>query len=604
MVEKTQAELARKSRENNKFSTKEIINKKVNTKAKPTDSKNKLKGMNHFFKTYQKQFKIGGIVAILTTSMGLGVGLSGHYYAQIMFIADGGSKNDHSFNQQGWDATKNFGKSHKNKHGFKYSGLDDNTTSKNELMNVYKNFYSYIGEITILSGFKHDAHDFDSGISGAWTAYTNQNKDAKSIFIDNGEFAVTKYTVTEKGESDASDFLPKEGEEVIPKGNKDYKNKLAYHLDQENIELDIKDVLDEKNVDYKNTLGLTFASEEGSFQAGIASWMHAFMDENGNQRNQTLRNVSGFTGMSFATTIDFMSGYEHAIEIMNQLLVDDIETTGIVSSREDSRSASDTDNKAVQFVSPQTKGGKTNDGTMEGKDWATGSFDLEEPNAVAFAQNAKNKNVQAFLPVAGPQAAPVLDVIDKDDTMKVIGVDTDLTKNELGKYSQDKILTSVLKNIEFSTRELLTIWGASEGKFEDPLKVYESLPEQSIPNKLINDEKGNTRDLEESDLTLENAKIFATERNLENGGVGVPKEGHSAEGIAKLYENFKKLYTSNSSNDLKVAYNTIDTILTDTNSTFEEFVAEVVILATGSENEATAIADIDGAINSSSKTFS
>lgn len=575
----------------------------------PKTSGNNEGGFKGWYQQHKTAVLAGGVVSVFALSLGLGLGLGlKPKQRDFMFICDSGIVEDSSFNAAGWKGTRDFATMLEMTAGNMEPG------NASEFASAYRTaFNTQEAKVAILSGWEHEIH---------WIEHQKNNPNDTAVFIDNGQSSLTRFVVKEQvdnfyengNNAEVGQLLtPKERQTAIngvfgwePKPTSDLvdETKLITAVkDGDIVRLTptTNDLLDDSQGDvtnlavagdFNNTYGLTFSTEEAAFKAGLQAWMHASLDSEGNERPSEDKVVGGWAGFVSRTTGDFLSGFEHGLEIMNNL------NDGVALLDSPVRETSRENDTAghVKLVTPTST--SINDGSATSKDWESGSFDLGD--GVTYAEALVTKGAKVILPVAGPQTEDALKTATSEqgkanDTL-VLGVDTDATI-AFANYAP-YVLSTVEKNITSSTLEMLHIWGVENDYVT--LAQYEAggVIANSFEPSITAARLGETT-LTKEDINKENAKVLASKRNLDNDGVGVTLETGQASEEA-FFDNFASYFEPNVDSSHTEIKNSLTTSHADYG--MEKFLDAVFNLAITTGTWAV-LADFDGTINAGSATF-
>ncbi len=212
----------------------------------------------------------------------------------------------------------------------------------------------------------------------------------------------------------------------------------------------------------KGDMGLLFAVEEPSFQAG---YLAAAMSETGT--------VCTYGGIKIPPVVAFMVGFEHGVMYYNEQM-----------------------GKEVKVLGWKTDAAK--EGGGDGS--FTGNFESLDDGR-SFAENFFDEGCDIIFPVAGPVGLGSATAA-QDRGFKVIGVDADLTQTNPD--AKEVYLTSVLKKIDVAVKEAVT--RMATGTFEGgtnfvsttanggvglaPFYDYDSQVPQEVKDGLAEIEKG------------------------------------------------------------------------------------------------------------------
>jgi basic membrane protein A len=170
-----------------------------------------------------------------------------------------------------------------------------------------------------------------------------------------------------------------------------------------------------------NVLGQVFAIDQAAFMAG---YLAAGMSQTGV--------VGTFGGINIPPVVDFMRGFYYGVQHYNEQKGADVAVLGWDPANPD----------AGLF---------------------TGNFESLEDGRT-FAQNLVDEGADIVLPVAGPVGLGSAALASElgTDTLKIIGVDAD--QFETDPANSSVYLTSVLKNMDVTTEQAITL--AFNGEFE------------------------------------------------------------------------------------------------------------------------------------------
>ncbi|QBQ07748.1 ribose/galactose ABC transporter substrate-binding protein [Spiroplasma gladiatoris] len=196
-------------------------------------------------------------------------------------------------------------------------------------------------------------------------------------------------------------------------------------------------------IDVKNTqkiptaIGLMYKADMSGFYAGISSIYQSIKDKNYKDNKVKLATFGGQSNY-FAVEL-FMVGFLSAIQVFNELKTTD-ELASVFK---------DLDYKNIEASKIDAQ--KTTPIDGNDKNWYSTSFNSGEGKNIS--EVIVNQEPNVVMAVAGPQTADLLGVIkakNKQDSIKVVGVDTNQAEAYASDYS-NSFITSAEKNIKDST---------------------------------------------------------------------------------------------------------------------------------------------------------
>lgn len=195
-----------------------------------------------------------------------------------------------------------------------------------------------------------------------------------------------------------------------------------------------------------NVAGLTYASEESSYLAALASaiWLvanHESYDRNGLK-------MSTFGGLAADVIVENMSGYYWGVYFFNQYKTSDSNILTMINTIRTSQNKPEmTSNElaAINIIFDKIENS------------FSGSFESGTSNARAITSQLINDNKNDIVfPVAGAQTTDLISTIvnsASNRSAKIVGVDVDQSKQY--DYAKDYFITSALKGIRASVAWML-----------------------------------------------------------------------------------------------------------------------------------------------------
>ncbi len=195
---------------------------------------------------------------------------------------------------------------------------------------------------------------------------------------------------------------------------------------------------------YNDVKSLYFDSSQASFVAGVVSSIYLVS----NFSNPDDWKIGTWGGVPITAVINIMSGFESGINFFNEFLLN----KDIFS------------HEKVELISP---GDEENP-----SEWYSNFFIANEVGAL-FANTLIDKGAKLLFPVAGGQTNNAMSAINNTkENVMLIGIDSDA--KELFPNSQDKVLTSIIKNFEKAAYESV------QGIFEDDEEIRNEMLTQDV----------------------------------------------------------------------------------------------------------------------------
>ncbi|AKX33984.1 ribose/galactose ABC transporter substrate-binding protein [Spiroplasma litorale] len=212
-------------------------------------------------------------------------------------------------------------------------------------------------------------------------------------------------------------------------------------------------IIDGNDEGIKTAIGLLYKADMSGFYAGMASIYQSIKDKKWNTvGDEKIVKLATFGGQSNYVAVElFMVGFLSAIDVYNELSTNNKDVLNNIFGEEVQY-----DGIKASRVSSQKNAPK--DGND--KNWYSTSFAAGDGKVIS--ESLVNDDANVIMPVAGPQTADLLGVINqknKQNDVKVVGVDTNQAEAYASDYS-NSFITSAEKNIVDST--IIALAGSKE----------------------------------------------------------------------------------------------------------------------------------------------
>lgn len=291
--------------------------------------------------------------------------------------------------------------------------------------------------------------------------------------------------------------------------------------------------------DYDNVLSINFLANEAGFAAGVMSSIYvASLVEDIENVDSIDMSIGVWGGLSVPGVVQILSGFEQGINWFNYYFFGTDIYGNAVDTTDENLAISPlviNPGAKIDLYGSSSEGATDYNDKPKHNDYYSGSFNVGE-GEVGASNLIDRKNAKILFPVAGGQTVDALSIankLSKDNSVQVIGVDTDTTKTYQNSPDYlDQILTSAIKDIRRSTYNALTyLYDYSDSPDANPeygSSTFDNDYTESGWSYYSEDDYDAT-----DEIVGASDKFLGT---MENGGVGVTQVDDSESLINKAYD--------------------------------------------------------------------